>query len=305
MKKYLVPLMVLTAILLVGCQGGSDLTDPVAQSNQRMVFSPQQAAAVGDYVWYDDNMDGIQDSSENGVEGITVNLYTCDDTMVATAITDENGFYMFDSLDAGDYYLGFELPDDYYFTLMDQGGDDELDSDVDPDSGRTDCFTLAEDESNMTIDAGIYMEMSGGCTWGKGFWKNHTGLGPQPDLVTDLLPLWLGDEDDSTSMEVTTAEMAFDFMQQHEYGHPSNGITKLYAHLLAAKLNIANGANGDDIADTIADADAFLGDYNWESWNDLSQDDRQMVLGWKDMLEDYNEGIIGPGSCGGDDIMTY
>jgi len=297
MKNLLVPLMALTMILLVGCQGGTDLTEPVAPDGQRAGFSPQQNASVGDYVWYDDNMDGIQDTSETGIADIVVNLYTCDDTMVATATTDQDGYYMFDSLDAGDYYLEFELPDGYVFTLMDQGGDDELDSDVDPDSGTTDCFTLTEDQSNMTLDAGMYMDMSGGCTWGKGFWKNHTGLGPQQDLVTDLLPIWLGDEDDSLSMEITTAQMAYDILQQHEYGHPSNGITRLYAHLLAAKLNIANGADDEDIADTITDADAFLGDHDWESWDDLGHDDRQMINGWKDMLENYNEGIIGPGHC--------
>ncbi len=282
-------------MLLVGCQGGSDLTQPIAQDEQRAGFSPLQEAAVGDFVWDDVNMDGIQDTSETGIADVVVNLYTCADSMVSTTVTDADGYYMFDSLDAGDYYLEFELPDGYVFTLMDQGSDDELDSDVDPDSGTTDCFTLTEDQSNMTLDAGMYMDE--GCTWGKGFWKNHTGLGPQPDLVTDLLPLWLGDEDDSMSIEVTTALMAYDLLQQHEYGHPSNGITRLYAHLLAAKLNIANGADDEDIAQTITDADAFLGDHDWESWDDLSQDDRQMVNGWKDMLEDYNEGEIGPGSC--------
>ena len=297
MKNPLVVLMALTMILLVGCQGGSDLTQPIAQDEQRVGFAPQQNAAVGDFVWDDVNMDGIQDTSETGIEDIVVNLYTCDDTMVATTATDQDGHYMFDSLDAGDYYLGFELPDGYVFTLMDQGGDDELDSDVDPDSGTTDCFTLAEDQSDMTLDAGMYEDTTGGCTWGKGFWKNHTGFGPQPDLVTDLLPIWLGDEDDSLSLAVTTAQMAYDILQQHEYGHPSNGITRLYAHLLAAKLNIANGADDEDIADTITDADSFLGDHDWESWGDLGHDDRQMVNGWKDMLEDYNSGDIGPGSC--------
>ncbi|UCE66425.1 MAG: hypothetical protein JSU85_16565 [Candidatus Zixiibacteriota bacterium] len=296
MKNYPVVLMALTMILLVGCQGGSDLTQPVAPGEQRAGFSPLQDASLGDYVWYDDNMDGIQNTAEAGIAEIVVNLYTCDDTMVANTVTDTDGYYAFDSLDAGDYYLEFELPDGYVFTLMDQGGDDELDSDVNPESGTTDCFTLTEDQSNMTLDAGMYQEPPG-CTWGKGFWKNHTGLGPQPDLVTDLLPIWLGDEDDSLSIGVTTAQMAYDILQQHEYGHPSNGITRLYAHLLAAKLNIANGADDEDIAETITDADAFLGDHNSASWDDLGQDDRQMVNGWKDMLEDYNEGEIGPGSC--------
>jgi hypothetical protein len=263
---------------------------------QRATFSPLQDAVVGDYVWFDENMDGIQDTSESGVADVMVELYNCDDSLIGSAVTDEDGIFMFDSLEAGDYYLEFTLPEGYLFTLMDQGSDDELDSDVDPETGQTDCFTVAPDQSSTSNDAGLILEETG-CTWGKGFWKNHAGLGPQPDLVTELLPLWLGNEDDSTSMEVTTAQMAYDFLQQQTYGEPSNGITKLYAHLLTAKLNIANGADDEDIAETIADADDFLGIHNWESWSDLGQDDRQMVLGWKDMLEDYNEGEIGPGNC--------
>ena len=29
----------------------------------------------------------------------------------------------------------------------------------------------------------------------------------------------------------------------------------------------------------------------------FSQEQRQMVLGWKDTLDDYNNGTIGPGPC--------
>ena len=297
MKKLLIPLMGGILIFSAGCQDQSNLTDPSALIEQRAGYSALQEAAVGDYVWFDENMDGIQDTSESGIADIVVNLYICEDSMIATTTTDADGFYMFDSLDAGDYYLGFELPDDYLFTMMDQGGDDELDSDVDPETGTTDCFTLTTDQTNMTLDAGLIEDTTGGCTWGKGYWKNHAGLGPQPDLVTELLPIWLGNEDDSMSIEVTTAQMAFDFLQQQTYGEPSNGITRLYAHLLTAKLNIANGADDEDIAETIEDADDFLGQYDWESWGDLSQEERQTVNGWKDMLEDYNEGEIGPGSC--------
>jgi hypothetical protein len=82
-------------------------------------------------------------------------------------------------------------------------------------------------------------------------------------------------------------------------------MTKLYAHLLTAKLNIANGADDEDIADTIIDADDFLGEYNWENWGDLGPDQRQMVSDWKGMLSDYNSGVIGPGSCDDYDMMDY
>lgn len=297
MKGILISLMALSVILLVGCQGGSDLTNSAALNQLNTTASPLQTASIGDYVWFDENMDGIQDTSESGMADVMVDLYNCDDSLIASTMTDADGMYMFDSLDAGNYYLMFTAPDGYMFTLMDQGSDDALDSDVDPETGMTECFEVAADQAYPDYDAGLVMEETGGCTYGKGYWKNHTGLGPQPDLVTDLLPLWLGDEDSSASMEITTAQMAFDVLQQHMYGAPSNGITKLYAHLLTAKLNIANGADDEDIAQTIMDADDFLGMYSWEDWGDLGQDDRQMVMGWKDMLESYNEGMIGPGSC--------
>ena len=182
--------------------------------------------------------------------------------------------------------------------MKDQGDNDSLDSDVDPETGMTACFSLTEDEVNTTFDAGIYlMEEDNGCTYGKGFWKNHAGMGPQGDLVSDLLPIWLGNSDGDHSMNVETAEMAYNILQQHEYGEPSNGITRLYAHLLTAKLNIANGASDDDIAGVITEVDNFLAANSWEGWSDLGHEDREMVNGWKDMLEDYNEGMIGPGSC--------
>jgi hypothetical protein len=300
MSKIFVPILIAVLIFAVSCQDSSNLTDPTGQGS---LMIPLDLTSVGDFVWNDINMDGIQDTSEFGIADVVVNLYTCEDTMIATTTTDVDGIYEFVELEAGDYYLEFELPDGYVFTLMDQGNDDEFDSDVDPETWLTDCFTLEDDIPNMTVDAGMYMEDDNNCTRSKGYWKNHAGLGPQPDYVTDLLPIWLGEDDGTLSYEVTTAEMAVDFMQQHTYGHPSNGITKLYAQLLAAKLNIANGADDEDIADTIAEADDFLGEYNWESWDDLDGEDRDAVMGWKGMLGDYNSGDIGPGSCDELDVM--
>lgn len=288
----------LSAILIVGCQDGSS---PVGSESQNKAIL--QNAEIGNYVWIDDNMDGIQDDIEMPMGGVTVNLYNCEDSMLASTTTDDGGNYAFEGLDAGDYMLEFLLPEGYVFTLMNQGDNDEIDSDVDPETGMTECFTLEEDSSDASWDAGIYMVEDEGCTYGKGFWKNHTGMGPQEDLVTDLLPIWLGDSDGDFSLAVETAEMAYNILQQHEYGHPSNGITRLYAHLLAAKLNVANGASDEDIAEAIDEADAFLAAHDWETWEDLEHEDRQTVNDWKDMFEDYNEGEIGPGSCDGMDDM--
>jgi hypothetical protein len=136
-----------------------------------------------------------------------------------------------------------------------------------------------------------------GCTRTIGYWKNHTGFGPQDDEVTALLPIYLGDMGGSASLYVDDAGMARDILKQNVYGSPSNGITKLYAQMLATKLNIESGADDADVAMTIAMADAFLADHDWTDWDSLSGADQTQVLGWKDTFDDYNNGDIGPGHC--------
>lgn len=136
-----------------------------------------------------------------------------------------------------------------------------------------------------------------GCTLTIGYWKTHAGFGPQADVVTPLLPIWLGTPGGAESYQVTTAAMAVDFLSQNAYGDQSNGITKLYAQLLGAKLNGENGADLTDVAAVIAAADAFLANNNYLDWEGLSDADKDMVLGWHDMLDDYNNGLIGPIHC--------
>lgn len=256
-------------------------------------------ASVGDFVWNDENMNGIQDEGEAGIEGIEVKLFTCSGDWLASTVTDASGMYLFEGLDAGDYYLEFVNPFGWIFTYQDEGADDAVDSDVDRYQKNTACFTLTPGDEIMDWDAGLF-EFDG-CTYGKGYWKNHAGFGPQADELSKLLPIWLGDDDGDKSLAVDNAAMAVALLQQHEYGHPSNGITKLYAHLLTTKLNIVNFANPEDIYEAIGDADSFLADHDWTDWETLDRADQKMILQWKDLFEQYNEGYTGPGSCDDDD----
>lgn len=65
-------------------------------------------AAVGDYVWYDENEDGVQDDgSANGLNGVVVTLYDSGGSPVATRTTADDvngnpGYYLFDGLVPGD-----------------------------------------------------------------------------------------------------------------------------------------------------------------------------------------------------------
>jgi hypothetical protein len=77
----------------------------------------------------------------------------------------------------------------------------------------------------------------------------------------------------------------------------SNGVNKLYAQLLTAKLNINKGADGSSVASTITSADAFLATHNSLDWKNLTKSQQQQVLGWVTTLDNYNNGLIGPGHC--------
>ena len=132
-------------------------------------------ASVGDKVWYDNNKNGIQDSDEKGVEGVTVNLLS-NGKVVATTKTDSNGNYIFENLDAGDYEVAFDLsklPAGYDVVDQGQGNNDTLDSDANDTTGKV-AVNLAPGERNLTLDMGIAQYSSlGDRVWSD---VNHDGI---------------------------------------------------------------------------------------------------------------------------------
>lgn len=128
----------------------------------------------------------------------------------------------------------------------------------------------------------------GGCTLTIGYWKNH------PDAITPLLPIWLGTEGGTKSIQVTTSSQAVTI---ESIPNASNGIDKLYAQLLAAKLSIKKGADGSAVTSTIQAADNFLANNNSGSWASLSNADKSQVNSWASTLDSYNNGVTGPGHC--------
>ncbi len=164
------------------------------------------------------------------------------------------------------------------------------------DAGKhTNTATIRETGQYATATVEVECIQVNGCTLTIGYWKNHAGFGPQPDVVSELLPVTLG-TGSGKSVFVTSAAYAVKILS-FGLGDPSNGITKLYAQLLAAKLNIANGADGSAVATTIANADAFLAGKDYLAWASLNKNDRAKVLTWMTTLDNYNNGLIGPGHC--------
>ena len=58
------------------------------------LLCPPAPLEIGNRVWLDSNGDGIQDANEIGISDVHISLI-CDNTVVATAATDNNGYYIF------------------------------------------------------------------------------------------------------------------------------------------------------------------------------------------------------------------
>jgi hypothetical protein len=117
------------------------------------------------------------------------------------------------------------------------------------------------------------------CTYTQGYWKTHPSAWPVSSLS-------LG------TVSYTEAQL-LQILNQPAQG---NGLVILAHQLIAAKLNIAHGADPADAAQAIADADAMIGDLVvppiGAGYLPPTQTDNLA-----ETLTEYNEGTIGPGHC--------
>ena len=131
------------------------------------IGSTNNGIRIGDYVWYDDDQNGVQHPTEtHGVVNVTVKLMkpgpdgifgTADDVAVQTTTTNAAGYYYFDCVTPGTYVLMFNgFPAGYQWTSKDVPGNDCKDSDV-KQNGKTDPFTIVMGQGeNLCYDAGIH-----------------------------------------------------------------------------------------------------------------------------------------------------
>jgi len=111
--------------------------------------------AIGNYVWIDENGDGIQDAGEPGIAGVTVTATNPATGEVLTTTTDANGGYLFDDLPAGKYDVLVNpatLPSGLTQTTNPtlQGADFGNQT----QAGNGYSITIGEGEENMTGDFG-------------------------------------------------------------------------------------------------------------------------------------------------------
>lgn len=126
-------------------------------TSSQTVFAQTGTASLGNFVWEDTDMDGIQLSNfgENPIPGVRVTLYHSNGLLAGIRTTNDSGYYAFARLAPGEYYLSFEFPRGMVPTKQHQGSDSDLDSDVDQITGLTAPFTLEAGEDNQRMDAGF------------------------------------------------------------------------------------------------------------------------------------------------------
>ena len=184
-----------------------------ADSHNTLFFSsaydtfPLQSSSLGDYVWLDEDQDGVQDAGEPGVEGVTVELYvdidgdgvlSAADNLLDTTTTNANGFYLFSPLNASNYLVvipasEFEAGGDLFETVVTTAGagtDDELDSDglVDGENRTYAAVNLPGATHDRSIDFGFHSDAG---SLGNRVWDDE-----DQDGIQD------GDEDGINGVEV-------------------------------------------------------------------------------------------------------
>ena len=116
---------------------------------------PVGSARLGDFVWHDQDRDGVQGASEPGINGVTVELLDENGSFITSTVTKStplgSGFYEFTELMAGEYTVRVvetTLPPNFQPTISNATGDQQ-DSDGSPVT-----VNLADAENNPTLDFG-------------------------------------------------------------------------------------------------------------------------------------------------------
>lgn len=118
-------------------------------------------ASLGDFVWVDNNTNGMQDAGEPGLPNVEVVLYDSLLNVIESKYTDDSGYYHFNKIDvAGSsktFVVGFNnIPPNYAYTnLVTDSIMQYVNSKSDTISGRTKPFVLHAGEIRKDIDGGI------------------------------------------------------------------------------------------------------------------------------------------------------
>ncbi|MGL5378433.1 SdrD B-like domain-containing protein, partial [Clostridium sp.] len=84
------------------------------------------------FAFLDKNLNGKFDNTDEGLNGVIIELYDENFNLVKDTITTNNaslqpGYYIFNNIDVGNYYIKFIKPQGYQYTIKVPGGDSKID----------------------------------------------------------------------------------------------------------------------------------------------------------------------------------
>jgi hypothetical protein len=195
-------------------------------------------AEIGNFVWEDDNGNGIFDLSESGVPSVTVQLYgagpdgfffTADDVTVGVSqTTNASGIYTITDILSGTYYARFDLsalPPNYVASVytptgwlsvdpLAQSSDDVNDvrAFVSERVWRTPTFTITRGSQNPGVDAAVFqpVPLSGRVFFDQNG-NNQDETTPEPGLANFTVNLRRASDDALVTTTTTLADGSYTF----------------------------------------------------------------------------------------------
>jgi hypothetical protein len=163
------------------------------------------------------------------------------------------------------------------------------------------AYVLTTDTHTQTVTGNwffVYVPCDDGCTLTPGYWKTHSEYGPAPYDNT-----WaLVDPNGEDSEFFDTGQSWYQVLWTEPQG--GNAYYILAHAYIAGVLNELNGASVPaEVESAMDEAEALLDEYdgNPESMEELkgkgAREIRQDFIDTAELLDDYNNGLIGPGHC--------
>jgi uncharacterized repeat protein (TIGR01451 family) len=149
-----------------------------------------KCAKLDGYIWLDNDLDGVFDPEEKGINGMNVfvvdaatnNTVATMKTKVTPGTVSMDGYYAIDCIKPGTYYLKFERPVKLAATAPYKGNDPNKDNDITHENGinTTRKFSLSSGETVSNIFGGFQIRSEvGDMVW---IDKNFNGIQDSDEL---------------------------------------------------------------------------------------------------------------------------
>jgi hypothetical protein len=156
---------------------------------------------------------------------------------------------------------------------------------------NTATFTTNSSGATGSDSASVNIEVAcpSGCTLTPGYWKTHSSYGPAPyDETWALLP------DGADTLFFLSGQSYHEVLWTPVAGNVYYILARAW---IAATLNVLNEADGSAVATALSDAEAILAAATPASLAKVKGALRAQIISLAGLLDDYNNGLIGPGHC--------